>query len=646
MKIFVTLFLLANFATLFAQQNNDGKFIESLIEVEKKGFNGTENLQKSADQENTYDLKYLRLEWNVDPAIKFIQGTITSYFVAEKINFNTIKFDLSAALAVDSIKYHDALITFERLDNDILSINLPSVISQGILDSVSVYYQGIPVTTGFGSFRQELHNDVPIIWTLSEPFGAKEWWPCKQSLNDKIDSIDVIVTTPQENNVASNGLLVGENVSGVNKTVHWKSNYPIASYLIAIGVTNYSIFSKYVKFSETDSLQVLNYCYPENLEQWQTDIQSVENILQFYDSLIVKYPFSSEKYGYAQFGVNGGMEHQTMSFMVNLGFALQAHETAHQWFGDKITCSSWEDIWLNEGFATYFEGLCQERFFPDYFKIWKTGKIESITSETNGSVKCQDTTNVSRIFSGRLSYNKGAYLLHMLRWKLGDAIFFQAIKNYLNDPLLAYNYANTENLIAHFEAASLLDLTSFFEQWFTGEGFPSYQINWKQTSNEVTIVLNQTQSHPSVSFFAMPVPIQFLGVGELEDTTIAFDHLYSGQTFNCLPGFEVKQIIFDPESWLISKSNTINDEKIDTENAGIIFPNPATEQITVRLQLTDAKNNCNLIIYNSQGKLVSEFKNVQKNNFKINTKQFSAGQYTMVIVSDDFEKNLNFQILK
>jgi aminopeptidase N len=644
MKLIFSLFFLFPLLLLKGQNNKDDAFFDLLIESEKKGFRSN-SFVKSADQENTYDLKYHKLEWKINPAINFIVGKVTSYFVVNTENFNSIKFDLSNTLTVDSVLYNNSNLVFENLENNILSINLPNVIAQGNLDSLSIYYKGTPLVTGFGSFRQDEHAGVPIIWTLSEPFGAMEWWPCKQSLNDKIDSVDIIVTTPQEYSVASNGLLIGETIEGDNKICHWKTNYPIASYLIAIGVTNYSIIDKYVKFSEIDSLQVLGYAYPENLINWQEAIEDVDDILFFFDSLIVRYPFSLEKYGYAQFGSGGGMEHQSISFMTNLNFALQAHETAHQWFGDKITCGSWEDIWLNEGFATYFEGLCQQRFFPENFKLWKSDKISNITSEINGSVKCSDTTTVNRIFSGRLSYNKGAYLLHMLRWKLGNEKFFQSLKNYLNDPALAYNYAKTEDLINHLEITSGENLTQFFDQWYYGEGYPSYQIQWFQNSELINdIVLNQTQSHSSVSFFSMPVPIKF--VGSNKDTTVVFEHNYSGQSFSFESDFEVTQIIFDPEYWLISKSNTINEERVDIKNAGIIFPNPAANEITVRLQLTEVKNNCIIFIYNDAGQLIDKHYVTEKNDYVINIKQLPTGQYNMLIKSDEVEKNISFQKIK
>ncbi|MBK8564305.1 MAG: hypothetical protein IPN76_13450 [Saprospiraceae bacterium] len=257
----------------------------------------------------------------------------------------------------------------------------------------------------------------------------------------------------------------------------------------------------------------------------QTGTANLVQVLQFYDSLFVTYPFHEEKYGHAQFGWGGGMEHQTMSYVSSFGWGLLTHELAHQWFGDMVTCGSWEDIWLNEGFATYLEGISRERF-PSQVQTqwydWKAGKISSIVSQPGGSVLVDDTTSVNRIFSSRLSYNKGSYLLHMLRWKLGGDAFFGGLRNYLNDR--QYDYARTTSLQSHLEATSGQDLDEYFEDWFRGQGFPSYKVVWEQSSQgDVYIQLNQTTSMPSsVDFFEMPVPILLIGADN--DTIVRLEH--------------------------------------------------------------------------------------------------------------------------
>ncbi len=525
-----------------------------------------------------YDLKYHRLECSIDPAVNYIAGEVTTRFVPKTAGFSVISFDLSKALTVNAVLYHGQPVAFEQLANDVLRITLPAVVPAGTLDSVTVDYQGTPLNTGFGSWNQAYHNGAPIIWTLSEPYGARDWWPCKQTLVDKPDSVDVLVTTPAAYRAAGNGLLVSETQNGGFKTYHWKTRYPIAAYLVAVAVTNYSVYSDLVPLPGGDQLEVLNYVYPESLADAQNGTANIVPIIRLYDSLTITYPFAAEKYGHAQFGWGGGMEHQTMTFVVNFDYGLLAHECAHQWFGDYITCGSWQDIWLNEGFATYFEGLNRERYFsPDTWYNWKLGKIASITSDSAGSVFCTDTTSVGRIFSGRLTYNKGAYLLHMLRWKLGNEAFFNGLKSYLNDPALAYGYARTADLQHHLELASGQNLQTFFNQWFYGEGYPSYQVAWSQNGAQLNVTLGQTTSHPSVPFFEMPVPLRFSGQGQ--DTILVFDHTFSGQAFSADIPFQVQNVEVDPDLWLVSAGNTVEQvtatgEPGNTDPDLVVAPNP------------------------------------------------------------------------
>jgi aminopeptidase N len=581
-KYLLSIISITIFFQAFSQTINNYGNQNDIADIEQRAHAGQFRSVKSGAA-NTYDLKYHRCIWTIDPAVSYIKGSVTSYFKPTTSAFDKIQFDLAPSFTIDSVKYNNSLLTYILSGSGILEVSFSSVLPFGTLDSLTVFYQGVPATSGFGSFNRSDHAGTPIIWTLSEPFGAKDWWPCKQDLNDKIDSVDIIVTTPDPNRVASNGILLSETLSGTDKTYHWKTKHPIAAYLIGIAVTNYSFYSDFVPLS-IDSIEVLNYVYPENLATAMSQTPDIINIMKLYDSLTIPYPFADEKYGHAQFGWGGGMEHQTMSFVVHFGHALIAHECAHQWFGDHVTCGSWEDIWLNEGFATYFEGLTEERYFPADWMTWKQDKINHITSAPDGSVLCDDTTSVGRIFHGRLSYNKGAYLLHMLRWKMGNSLFFQALKNYLNDPDLAKAYAKTPDLKAHLEAVSGLDLTGFFNDWYYGQGYPSYQVTVSQTGNMVNVTINQTQSHFSVPFFEMPVPIKFLGTAR--DTTIVFDNTFNGQTFTAPIDFPIVSTLIDPELWILSAHNTvINVLNIPSTNQISVYPNPSEDQVSVMLAL-------------------------------------------------------------
>src|SRR5690554_5035294 len=531
-----------------------------------------------------YDLIYQRMEWQLDPGIRYIKGKITSYVKSLVLDLEYVEFDLDSTMTIDSIKHQENYLTFVR-EGDKFFIQLPGRLAVGEIDSVVVYYQGEPASSGFGSFTQSTHGieNTPVIWTLSEPYGALEWWPCKQSLTDKIDSIDVIVTTPEPYRTASNGVLVSETVADTLRTMHWKHRHPITTYLVAIAVTNYVDYSDFAELDDGRKIEILNYVYPDYLEAAKTFTPVTVDVMKFFNELIGEYPFSDEKYGHAQFGWGGGMEHQTMSFMGSFGFELIAHELAHQWFGNYITLGSWQHIWLNEGFATYLTGLAVEDYYGSTeFMRWKQRNLSSITSLPGGSVFVEDTTNISQIFSSRLSYAKGGYLLHMLRWVLGDESFFRGIKNYLNDSEIANGFAQHDQLIAHFEAAADTNLTEFFYDWYYGEGYPVYDLQFKSDNTQTEILLSQTPSHSSVDFFEMPVPVRVYSAGRKDSADYRLVHMTNDQLFVINPGFRVADIVIDPERWLISVAGDITSASATKDYNDIkIFPNPFHKHLTV-----------------------------------------------------------------
>lgn len=458
-------YLLCNVLLLFsisvcAQQSGEID-LEYLKEISSFEENSSANKIAFKANPNTvhYDINYHRLYWEVDPKEAEIKGEVTTYYTALS-DLNQIVFDLADNMDVNNIQQRGKSLSFTQ-NNEELIIDLPLTQKKNKLDSLTIFYDGNPVSSGFGSFEINTHGsaNTPVLWTLSEPYGAKGWWPCKQDLTDKIDSIDVLIKHPIQYKAASNGLLISEKPEGFSTITHWRHKYPIPAYLIAIAVTNYSVYKENAPELPFD---IVNYVYPEGLSNTKASTAITPDIMLLFNELFEMYPFADEKYGHAQFGWGGGMEHTTMSFMGSWSRGLIAHELAHQWFGNKITCGSWEDIWLNEGFATYLDGLVYENFDgQDVFSQWRKAVVNSVTSSPSGSTFVTDTTSVSRIFSSRLSYRKGAMILHMLRYKIGDDNFFQGVKNYLADPTLAYSYAKTEDLQRHLEATSLVDLNEF-----------------------------------------------------------------------------------------------------------------------------------------------------------------------------------------
>ncbi len=597
---------------------------------------------------SNFDVHYIVCNWNIDPAIRYIQGNVKFGFtITEKAN--SITFDLANELLVDSIRYKNNKLSFSRPPNNSLVINLGNTLEKNIKDELTIFYRGVPpaANSPFSTFTNSSHTGVPVMWTLSEPYGGKDWWPCKNGLNDKADSIDISIITPDKYTSSSNGMLIKEFIAGGKRTTYWKHRYPIATYLIAIAATNYTIIKDSIQLGNK-WLPLMEHAYPERISEFKNAASITKRTMQLLHNTFTPYPFINERYGHTQFGFGGGMEHQTNSFMVNMNETLIVHELAHQWFGNKITCGSWKDIWLNEGFAIFCTNFNTEKFYSEtsLLNLYKS-QINFITSNKKGTVYVDDTTSVSRIFDSRLTYTKGGWVLQMLRWKLGDDNFFKAVKNYLEDPALAYRYAFTSDLKKHFEITSGKNLDEFFNDWVYGNGYPSYELRWNALGkNWVNTTLSQTTSDNTVDFFEMPVPIRFKNA--LRDTLIIVDHQKNGQTNFINIGFIADSAFIDPKLKIISANNTVvKSQAVSNNEDVIIFPNPVKNSFNVLISNLK-EGPLQLSLYNSNGQVVWQKRNENFRGaeiYNIPSDQLSTGVYWLSIRKDK-EKIIVRRILK
>lgn len=630
--------LIALFSISLSFAQNSTELNRHIAESEMKSASNVINFVANQNTAN-YDITYHRLRFTINPANDFITGNVTTHYVAKE-NLNTVTFDLTNELTVNSVTHHGNSLTFSQNSNKELIINLPATQNMNVLDSLTIDYAGIP-SNDENAFVTYTHGSTPGLYTLSEPYGARDWWPCKQDLNDKVDSIDVYITAPSQYVSVSNGLQVGV-VTNPNstKTTHFHHGYPIPAYLIAIAATNYTIFTQQAG-TAPNNFPIVNYIYPENQVTTQASLAVTLPIMNLYETLFETYPFSDEKYGHAQCALGGGMEHTTVSFMGGFSRELIAHELGHQWFGDKITCGTWKDIWLNEGFATYLSGLVIESLDgASQFSNWKESLNNNITSSPGGAVYLTDTEtqNVGRIFSSRLTYNKGAMVVNMIRFKLGDTNFFQGIQNYLDDTDLAYGYALTEDLKVHLETVSGMDLDEFFNDWVYNQGYPTYTIsaqNWG--TNQVRFVVNQTQSHASVSFFEMPVPVRVFG-NSGQQMDFILQNTTNGQVFIENIPFQVASITFNPNNDLISRNSTTTLGTADFELSQDIkiYPNPVSQ--ILNLELPDGIVIEKAIFYNALGQIIKE----ATNETSWNVSGLPTGVNFIKVVTDSGVKQLKF----
>lgn len=638
MKTIFTCFAILGFINSgFSQNYNIEK--KGIIESESKSFDKKMLLNENVNPNTlNYDLRYARLEIDVDPAVQYVSGTVTHHFKMLSSS-NTIYFDVSNSLDVNEVKYHGQSLNFQKLNTNEVKINFPANINANVLDSLSIKYSGAP--TSADAYVSKTQNGVPILATLSEPFGAREWWPTKQSMNDKIENMDIKVTTSTQYNVASNGRLISEtNIGNNKKTTFWRLSYPVPAYLVAIGVTNYTKLNDTMG-SPGKTFPFVNYLYPTTAADPNViaNINWTKECMATFENYFGDYPFRNDKYGHMQFTWGGGMEHTTMSSMGYFGTQLIAHELAHQWFGDKVTCGAWNDIWLNEGFATFGEHLIYEKMLltPASFQNYLSSEISAITSQPNGSVYVPDSQLISnRIFDGRLTYSKGGYTVRMLKWIMGDSDFYAMLKAYLNAPQFANSYAKTTDFNAFVNQYTGKNLDYFFNQWIYGQGFPTYTIRWKQgTNNNVTFKVSQTQSHNSVSFYKMPLPIRVTGSGG-QVADLVLDNNVNDEYFTKAVNFPITSVTFNYEKQILTTGGSvIKDNALavsDVKKYDVqLYPNPAKNELTI----SGVNETTHFEIYSIDGKLVKNGEYTPKSKLSINT--LSVGTYILKLGNQNFK---------
>lgn len=542
------------------------------------------NEHNKGSEYGNFDVTYAHLNINTLP-VAGMQGSVEYQFTALD-QLSQISFDFLDNMNVTSITSDGDDLSFDH-SQDLLQINFTSPLQQGQSYELLIEYVGQPEVS-VGGYRESTHNGTPVVWTFSQPFSASSWWPCKQALEDKIDRVDISVKAHPNMVSVSNGKLmeVQDNVS--SKTYHWQHDYPIPYYLIAFASTNYMQLDVMANWG-ADSVLINNYVYPESLQFAEDATGAMSACMELFSNQYGEYPYKDEKYAHAQWGNGGGMEHTTISFMQNFSENLIAHEMAHQWFGNQVTCADWSDIWLNEGFATFSTFLYLENTYDlqggdPVAWTWSNQALGLITNEPDGSVYVEDTEDVQAIFDLRLSYFKGAYVLKMLRDILGNDIFSEMLQDYLQDAQFNFGFSTTEQFKDHAQQYTDYDLDTFFDQWIYKQGYPDVKLEWTEIEGGVLLKLSQTTSHPSVDFFKMQLPITFSLNNELvHDETLELEH--DDQFFFIPLEQAFTEINIDPNLInIIGDKNVLRNDNLNREDWHVtIFPNPSEGQVSFRL---------------------------------------------------------------
>jgi aminopeptidase N len=552
-----------------------------------------------------FDVTYYRLELRIILQPQYLIGQVYVSVIALDDSLRSLVFDLSSPMLVDSATVSGSRATVIRYPAAV-EIRLDRPYRRGEVAAATLYYRGTPPVTGLGSFVFASAYGSPWAWSLSQPYGARDWWPCKDHPSDKADSADIQVTCPTGMRVGSNGRLVSitNNGNGTSTTL-WSERYPITTYLISVTLSGFSAFTNWWHYSPTDSLPVVNYVLPEHLNAALAALPRTVDMLGVFSEAFGLYPFIREKYGHCEFGWGGAMEHQTMTSTTTFDEITIAHELGHQWFGDLITCESWPELWMNEGFATYTEAVWLERFYgPDRYAAHMAEQMRDARSAV-GTLYLQDTSNVRSMFSNARVYAKGASVLHMLRHVVGDSAFWRILRAYVADPRFRFGTTTTRGFQELCEEVSGIPLGTFFDQWVFGEKYPVYTAAWSDSAAEggyhVTVTLRQVTRTENPTFFRMPVDLR-LKSGTW-DTTVTVAHERDAQEFTFLLSHHPDTLLLDPGNWILK--DVLPPEEFIPSRAQLLpnYPNPFNPGTTISY-LLPGRSRVRLSIYAVTGQQI------------------------------------------
>jgi len=557
---------------------------------------------KSAAQMNQYDVQFYDLTLEFQPTISRLYGTTLIRAEVLVSSMTTMVLNLDPNMYVPEARSAGVVVTYSR-SADVMTINLDRTYLMGEVLSVEIDYLGSPTGDGFG---WAVYNSEPLIWTLSEPYGARNWWACKDLNTDKADSVALHVTVPEELIVASNGTLEQITVPAVGqKTYHWTERYPIAPYLVSVTAHPYAVFYDEYVSAGNDTMPLEYYVVQNRLANAMIAYAVVPQMITAFAVLYGEYPFIDEKYGHAHFPWGGGMEHQTCSSLTYNGYSsgLIAHELAHQWFGDMITCSDFGHIWINEGWATWSEAYWREQNegIAAYHDEMQQARFMGA-----GTIFVEDPNNFYEIFNYYLSYQKASWVPHMLRHVVGETDFMAGIAQLRADH--AFQGATTEDLQAAFEVTSGRDLSAFFQQWIYGEYFPAYLLSWNTMAEggQTRVMVKIEQTQVNTGLFTMPLDVRVMT--DLGAVDFVVQNSQAEEWYSFLVAGVVLDVELDPEDWVLctvesgGASGVRDVVKSTTALVGNV-PNPFNPTTTINYHLAQT-GSVRLDVYDMAGRHV------------------------------------------
>jgi len=557
----------------------------------------------------------------------------------------------SGVIQIDSVFLSENKLGYQQ-NYENLKIIFPSLISQGETLIVAIYFQRrSDLERGFYFYRSdEVSPNLPsdIAYTMSEPSDARYWLPCYDEPWDKA-KVDLIIKVRSSYLVASNGLLIRDEINGNERIFHWRSKHPMSTYLIAFAVSEYITFSDwYHKVSNpSDSIEVKYYVWREDSLKAVSAFKNVVDMMKFFSLKFGEYPF--EKYGMvAVYPFRyGGMEHQTMTtihrkWLDGNSEGGIAHELAHQWWGDLVACETWAEIWLNEGFASYGDALYTEYKYG--FEAFKS-KLEYWAKAyfwEDSIIRYPIYNPPSGRLFGTAVYYKGAWVLHMLRNLIGDSAFFAVLQEW--GRRYAYGTGTTQKFIQVVNDITGEDLSWFFNQWVYEAGYPVLDFS-VSFANYDTLFINLRQTQRNAIIFRFP--IEFKIQAKNLDTILTF-WTYSADTvyiitLNRLSALGDIKVQIDPNGKILKKVLSFPSKEVNLPlpfdfSLHQNYPNPFNSSTTISFEIAGGSKVylCELKIFDVLGREIR----------KAFSSELGSGKYNIHFVADEISSGVYFYELR